>query len=307
MKLFNEELPSITDESDLDSVASEYQDLDRAYLALAGSPNLKTYRQYIHELVDFFEPYSDPNFSNELKRNFYARAWEMYTAYAFDEIGLSLRQPNEEKGPDLLIEDKTRIWVEATSPTQGKSEDAVPDIKTGIMGQYLPEDKIMLRFTNSISTKYQKLIEYQKGGVIAKDDPFVLALNTGSIPYPTMGMLPLPLRAVFGLGSMQIEINPQTMEHVDTTWERKEEIEKQGGSSVSTNYFRDDQFSKISGLIYCPNRIFSHSSPTGSDFWYIHNPHADNPLPQNWLTRGYEYVVQEGRLRQIDRNNTFSD
>jgi hypothetical protein len=132
----------------------------------------------------FFERHSDPEFRKELGSNFDARHWEMYLTTSFILAGYSVTCPKP--GPDVgIVYRGKRIWFEAVSPTSGKpdSPDFIPEPKKGEVSD-VPSERIILRYLNSISEKYeQQYANWLEKGHVSKDDAFVIALNPRSIPF----------------------------------------------------------------------------------------------------------------------------
>jgi hypothetical protein len=106
--------------------------------------------------LDFFERHADPEFRKELRSNFNARYWEMYLTVSFILAGYEVTCPKP--GPDVgIIYKGKRIWFEAVSPNPGKPGS--PDyIAQPPMGEVfdVPNEKIVLRYLNSISEKYDR-------------------------------------------------------------------------------------------------------------------------------------------------------
>jgi hypothetical protein len=104
----------------------------------------------------FFERHADPEFRRELRSNFNARYWEMYLTVSLILAGYEVTCPKP--GPDVgIIYKGKRIWFEAVSPNPGKPGS--PDyIAQPAMGEVfdVPNEKIVLRYLNGISEKYDR-------------------------------------------------------------------------------------------------------------------------------------------------------
>ncbi len=110
-------------------------------------------REHCEALWERFEPCADDEFVTELGSNFSSRYWEMYLAIALIDMGFELTCPKP--GPDIgIMFEGRRIWFEATSPTRGEenSPDKVPELQLGVV-QDVPNDKMILRYLNSITSK----------------------------------------------------------------------------------------------------------------------------------------------------------
>ena len=59
-------------------------------------------------------------------------------------------------GPEFyFLHDGCKVWVEAVAPGPGDGEDRVPDYCYGKVSK-LPDEKILLRFTNALDKKRNK-------------------------------------------------------------------------------------------------------------------------------------------------------
>ena len=115
-------------------------------------------RAFAESLWDRFRRLADPHFLTEIRRNFHSRFWEMYLTCALQDFasqqGLVLSCPKP--GPDILLErDGRRLWVEAVAATDGIPGrlDSVVEPNPDGSGR-IPEEKIVLRYANAISEKY---------------------------------------------------------------------------------------------------------------------------------------------------------
>ena len=103
--------------------------------------------QFLESIWCFYEPYADANFSIEIKKHFHARFWEMYLAYSLAELGFQLVPPESNRRPDIcvLLDDKN-VWIEATVPSAGSGDDAVPQLdllEDTLEFVVVPEEKIV--------------------------------------------------------------------------------------------------------------------------------------------------------------------
>jgi hypothetical protein len=82
-------------------------------------------------------------------------------------------------GPDVLLEHEgNRVWVEAVIATNGVTgrPDTVVDPNPDGSCR-IPEEKIVLRYTNAISEEYRKYRAYLREGIVRETDAFVIAVN----------------------------------------------------------------------------------------------------------------------------------
>ena len=119
-----------------------------------------------------------------------ARYWEMYLTTSLILAGYAVTCPKP--GPDVgIIYKGQRIWFEATCPTRGAdgSPDQIPEMKVAALGEEpvvydVPNDKIILRYLNSISGKYKdQYANWLKKGIVSEKDAFVIAVNPREIPF----------------------------------------------------------------------------------------------------------------------------
>jgi hypothetical protein len=135
--------PLFTDDKAADQGYRNIRDAKKGPLQVA--------RWHCNYLWMFFERHADKEFRIELRKTFDARYWEMYLTTALVLAGYSVTCPKP--GPDVgIIYNGQRIWLEATSPTCGAP--AKPDSIGEAVNGKVPEEKITLRYLNSISTKY---------------------------------------------------------------------------------------------------------------------------------------------------------
>jgi hypothetical protein len=154
-----------------------------------GGPLLQA-RYHSEYLWIFFQHHADHDFRDELRKCFDQRYWEMYLTVSLILAGYEVTCPKP--GPDVGIMYRgQRIWFEATSPTRGKdgSPDQVPEMQAVELGkdpilQDAPNEKIVLRYLNSISTKFnEQYANWLKKGTVSAKDAFVIAINPREINF----------------------------------------------------------------------------------------------------------------------------
>ena len=69
----------------------EKQHKDKEYDHLVSHPRCAEAREFVEMLWEYFEPYSDNNFREEIVANFHSRFWEMYLAYVLMKHNLATR------------------------------------------------------------------------------------------------------------------------------------------------------------------------------------------------------------------------
>jgi len=265
------------------------------YIALVESPRNAQLRQIAEELWVEFHLYADPHFPQKFADHLHQRFWEMYLAIQLLHKNIQLIPRISSMGPDIHAQNGDQdIWIEAVAPTEGVGLDAVPKIMDSPKFEPLPEDKIILRFTNALLEKHSKHSRYLESGLFSDKDPYVIAINGRSIQMIIFdGPLPAIVKAVYPVGDLVVAIDPENHAVVSEGYQVRQEISKESGSPVSTNAFLDPTFSGISGLLYSDAALWDMPSYPGSEFLYIHNSVADNPLPSEWLCQIRE-VAKDG-------------
>ena len=268
---------------------------DRAYSNIREASNeyLKRARTHCEQLWAVFEPYADPEFLVEIRSNFDARYWEMYLAAYLIEAGYKIRCPKP--GPDVGIEvNNKKIWFEATSPTRGNpnAPDYVPELLQG-QAQDVPEEKLILRYLNSISEKYErKRAVWLKKGVISEEDAFVIALNPHGLGFEHVDSdPPRILQAAFTVGPMYIVLDRETLAQVGGGYHFRDNIRKASGVGVDSGVFQREEYSGLSGLLCSRVDAANHPAALGTDFQLVPNPHAKVPLPKEFRLRGVYFNV----------------
>ena len=260
---------------------------DETYLALRDNPIFSRERMYCESLWEKFSPFADSSFPHEFARQLHPRFFEMYLGNQLLELGFSLLPRKTVTGPDLhFIYDKTHVWIEATAPDKGEGRDAVPDIFGHSRFEPIPEEKIILRFTSSISAKKERFIEYLKKGIVGLDDAYIVAINGRSIEMVRLDPAPIPaiVKSVYPVGEPTVIIDAQKLEIISEQYKYRNEVIKVNQSPVSTRAFLDPTYSGISGVLYSDAALWDLPEQPGSEILYIHNYLADTPMKKGWMT-----------------------
>jgi hypothetical protein len=260
-------------------------------------------RTRFEEMWAVYEPYADPHFLIEFHKVTNARYWEMYLTCAFIAAGLSVDSSPE--GPDILVtRDGARIWVEAVEATQGAESSADRTLEFGndVVFDY-PEEQILLRYRNAIEAKHEKLKRYLENGIVQPEDAYVIAVNSGLIPYAFMTEEPPRIaNAVYPMGAIQAHVSTETGELLSVDSAYRPTIAKASGSTVSTDVFLDEAYAGISGVIYSGANAWNMPSSMGSDLALVHNLMATVSLPMTWYPFKQEWAARfVGRTLMIER------
>ncbi len=271
---------------------------NKEYIALRDDPKNEKYRNHCVTLWAEFSPYADNNFQSDFAYNFRCRYWEMYLGVSLLRSGFNLQPSKRSEGPDLqIVLGERNIWVEAIAPDDGTGPDAVPNLEEHNRFERVPDEKIILRFTNAILEKWKALNKYLEKGIISQDDNYVIAINGCGIQ---MLMFDSPLqtiiKAVYPIGDLEVIINTETMEIESEQYKPRFKIVKKSGADVDTNLFLDPSFSDISGVLYSSASIFDPIDHLGDDYLFIHNSVSERKADLGWLGLGYECYIDGDEL-----------
>jgi hypothetical protein len=285
----------------------------KPYKSTRDHPNAAKTKAFLEELWIQYCPYADRHFLQEFRQEnqFYPRLWELHLGCTLLRRGYDLKKVGNE-GPDFCVHvgDK-KIWIEAIAPGAGTKKDAVPLLcwKSSAM-QDIPEKQILLRFTQAIKEKRKKYTGwidsktgkkhkgYLEKGIIHPDDCYIIAIawNDPNYSRTLIGTdsIPYIIRAVLGYGPEMVSFGKEPDDSFEVLSSYRKKIEKTGGSSVSTNFFRDEKYIGISAIIYSEERLtnfpnIQNPDHLGTSFLYLHNPLAKNKLPRGTFKFCKEY------------------
>lgn len=276
---------------------------DPAYTNLRDFDLYKSHKMFIENLWGKFQPLADPGFLEDAKTHFSERFWEMYLAYVLRSFDFDLRRVGD-YGPDFYFElEDHKVFIEATVPGKGCGPDAVPDLKSisdfkreGIepIAQDVPQGEIILRFTNRLEEKLGRYEEYIQKGLISGKDKCVIAINgREAMGYSyELGEIPYILKGVFPIGDPYVAIDRNHGTITDSGHHHRLHIQKKSGAQIPTDFFLNPKSYLISGILYSNVDMVNHPSEVGSNFIYIHNPKAKNPLEKGIFKFGSEYWVE---------------
>ena len=209
-------------------------------------------------------------------------------------------------GPDVgILYRGKRIWFECVSPTPGHpdSPDYVPPPNEGEVYS-VPNEKMVLRYLNSISEKYERqYANWVTKGHVSKDDAFVISINPRNIPFDSSDTEPPRiLQAGYTVGPLYVVVDRATGSAVRTGYHYRGHIEKTpkaGARSetgekieppkVTTGVFQDRKHDCLSALLCSRVDAANRRGEMGDDFQLAPNPHASVPLPESFRLRGVYY------------------
>ena len=266
--IFTDDFPEISTNNELHKIKKEYPEYDSYYIA---SGCKKERKEIFDSLWQIYQPLADKTFLSDCKKHFHQRTWEMYLGVALIKNGLNIS--SSEKGPDFVV-DKGReneIFIEATACTRGETKDAVPaeyfaEKPEEIRIQDVPYDKMLIRLTNSLDSKYKKYKDFIK----KKEKPYIIAINRSGLGY--LNDIPLILKCLFGLGFQSFKIINDKL--FNAGWTMKKRVFKENGSEVPISFFEEEEHNIISAVIYSEKSVLNCPKEIGSDCILVHNPKA---------------------------------
>jgi len=255
-------------------------------------------------------PEEPEQFVREFRRDFHARAWELYLLATLQLSGLALRRAPSH-GPDILIDlsSRRRCWIECVVPRAGSGDDAVVQRPSGQWcGALYPEDKLLLRYRSALHDKLGKVAGYVKAGIIEPRDRVVIALNQGAIKDSDLHDTEVPLmaKALFPIGEPVMIVVPYGRGKPRVEVPSRHEVKKKSGSRVSTTLFVTDEAASISAVLFARNALWNLDWNPAKSLSVIHNPRASAPLARRTLpTRCEMWVTPKGSLRHRGKCGSF--
>lgn len=283
---------------------------DQVYIAVRDYGHLADTRKHVEELWQYFEPYADPHFRNEIAVDFKARYWEMYLGCLALRASLPVI-PTNGKGPDLrlTLPDGRSLFIEAKAPGPGTGQNKVSEptpIRVGdlnAIAEDIPVERILLRITSGIEEKFTVYNKYLGDQTLQPDSPYVVAINPSAMTF-ARGEYdpPLIIQALFAVGNLMVSFEKDDPEVHDTSYSIRQQITKHSGASIRTNLFLDSRYAGVSAVIFSDANPLSLPKPDGRELKLVHNPYAHNPIHKGLFKIGYEYWVEGARLCSTNWN-----
>lgn len=285
---------------------------DPLYNACRDHKTKRDVRARLEKMWRQYEPYCpDAHFLTDARCNFVARTWEMYIACTLLDAGFKLdRAPAS--GPDIATwVNGRRLWIEAVAPDSGAGADAVPGrdrrgSKQGDiwMGHAPREENLILRCTTGLVTKRAKLAEYAAAGIVAPDDPLVIAVTLGGVEDSdiTSPDLPIIVKALFGIGEFYAAVSIDGSGTIEKGFKHRPDVTKKSGATVGASFFLEEESASISGVLFTDIGIWNAPRVLGKDLIFVHNPKAAVALGMGVFLFANEYYVDaEGKLAMKER------
>ena len=157
--------------------STDMEALDPLYEQFRSREDLTNHREVLEELWRQYAKLAHRHFLSQVVRQFLPRFWEIKLGCVFLDYLPHVERVGE-KRPDFRcrLRNGVIIYVEATCPTSGNSEDKVKDIEPDSAG-WVPVDHVVLRLTSVFDKKHKKYCAYVGEGLVGETDPFVIAIN----------------------------------------------------------------------------------------------------------------------------------
>lgn len=235
--------------------------------------------------------------------------WELFLAATIRAAGYRLWRKRQPDGPDLAFEfaENSVAWIEAVAPGPGDPErnpDYVPELPMDVVSE-VPTNKIVLRITGALATKYHVIRNYRRSGQLGAHDPVVIAINGHhATNWRGDGHPSFIERACFGAGSLTLGINRQG-QVVDRFLASQSTLRRSSGAVCKTTFFadRDEPRTEISAVVFGLNDIVNNTGVVGqrlgSELITVHNPFAANRLPLGFLGTGRSVTADFDALGAI--------
>lgn len=263
-------------------------------------PPDRTARELLESLWLEYEGYALEDFRHAARNDLIAHFWEMYLACTLLRRGKTLVPRNAAAsataGPDLRLHHTPPIWFEAVAPTAGTGADAIPAHLPSSLAE-VAESEIMLRYTQGITAKWETRERYVESEVITPTDPYVVAVSAGRFLSAIVESdLPSIIRATLGFGPLE----PVELPDGSTVFSFDSTLQKESGSAVATDLFFRPEFSGVSAAVWSPANPYSVPQEFGSEFIWVFNRDADNPLNPECFQFGRAYWLEDSSLQFRD-------
>lgn len=274
-------------------------DCEVAYENIRDSAQHDQTRLYVESLWSTYAPYADEHFLDDAPKHFQERFWEMYLGNTLLVHGFCLARSSKAGGPDFSITvGGKRIWIEATAPSAGVGDNAVPPMQDGV-AEDVPGDAITLRIRHAIYEKKKQWENHLKKGLVQPGDGYIVAINSKRIrTIVSEGQIPYIVKSVYPFGAYAIALDRNSLNVVDSRFEYREKILKKKGKSVSTDIFLNPDHAAISAVLYSSVDCANHPAVFGADFITVHNSVAAHRLPMRTFPFGTEYWIDDDFLHR---------
>jgi hypothetical protein len=285
--IFTDDFPELNTNEELEKTIKKFPEYDPYYVASACK---KDRRELFDNLWQIYQPLADKHFLSDCKKHFHQRMWEMYLGVSLIKKGLDIS--SSKSGPDFIVNRGrgSEIFIEATACTKGITKDAVPEeyfaeTPEEIKVQDVPYDKMLIRITNSLDSKYKKYKDHVK----KEEKSYIIAVNRGALGYMDAN-IPLIFKCLFGLGFQSYKmINGKLF---NAGWKRKKALIKESGAEIPISFFEEKEHSIVSAVIYSDISILTSPKQIGSDCILVHNHMAKYPIDQKIFSFFRQFIAK---------------
>ncbi|MGO9376213.1 MAG: hypothetical protein ACLQBD_29550, partial [Syntrophobacteraceae bacterium] len=195
----------------------------------------------------------------------------MYLTLGLCRLDYSVSTFPKDDRPDILLNfEDTKVWVEAVAPKIGTKSDAVPErVVNGVAD--LPMRECLLRLTQAVTDKRQKLDSYIQRRIVSGNDAFVVAVSSCALNqfgFLLDGLLPVMLRVLAGASNLTIPFNKSSEPYS----KREVATIRDSGSPVDLSLFDSDVFSSVSGVLYSNQDPLNAMPAPEESFEFFLNP-----------------------------------
>lgn len=254
-------------------------------------------------------PGKPEDFVFEFRRDFHARAWELFVLAYLARSGATLA-PSPAHGPDFhaTLPGLGSFWVECVVPRHGTGDDAVWKPPPGHTGGALGSpERVALRYANALSDKIKKVTSYRARGIVKPKEAVLIALNQGGLDHADLHdtEVPLVVRVLFGVGEPVLLIN------VDTGERRVEvppmpTVRKRSGNDVGTALFLDATAGPVAGVLFAPVSVWNLFGRRRPRLYLAHNPGAVLRFPVGALPVRGECWVSGDTLAHAGKMSSYA-
>ncbi len=287
---------SVRSQEELDAAFLKYPNISKDYIqtALYWEDTRKWYEDHWPKVCKYLDKDFLQRFQMEEEHN--ARAWEFHVAAVFSDKGLKMEEKIWEYGPDFCIkmpDSDKKLWIEAITCDLGKSDpvEPYPDLQPGKIYSFTGNIEDInrpraLRITSAIGTKLEKFKEYVKESHrsgVTTNDYLLIAVNGMAIQHNSDPSI-LFKYAVFGQGPDMYVKAPGKEKLEGPFYKPVIKIIKKVGvdnREIPTNFMEMSDFSKISAVLYCGNKIshsWNNNYDPGDDFLFAYHSNPENSI-----------------------------
>lgn len=258
-------------------------------------------RAFVEQIWREAGPYLDSDLREKARWQWRSAYWELYATHALLRNGVALvprvlRMPRK-KGPDLLIHG-SRVWIEAVTLSEGQGLDRAVEPRIGTP-MWVNEDSLTLRILTALDSKAKGCMTYRAQGVIEANDACVVAIGAGGLKS-AYGWREIPrvVRAVYGLGEEQYEVDLETSQVVGWSIKAQDQVAKRSGETVSMRGFLDSTNSDVAGILYAWADEINRPPAAGPEFVFVNNPNAARPVSRGLFPFGREFWMEGDLLHR---------